>query len=221
MSDVVVTVRGEHEARVSPEEAVARFQVTAEGPGRDRVIEQVTARAAPIGEELDARKSAGQLVEWTSDHLSVWSERPWNADGKRLAPVYHAVIGLSATFTDFTTLSWWATEVIDRDGVAFQGVEWRLTPMTRTIVERNVATEAVSVALERATAYARAIGRETVTPLEIADVGLLSHDSVARPEARALMARAAFAADGGAPDVRLQPADIVVAAAVEARFSAR
>jgi hypothetical protein len=222
MTDVVVTVRGEHETRVTPEEAVARVQVHAEGSDRGRVIEQVSAWAAPIGDDLTARQSENQVAHWSSDRLSVWSERPWNAEGKRLAPVFHASVGFTVTFTDFTVLSWWASDVVDRDGVSFQGVEWRLTPVTRTMVERNVATEAVRVAVERATAYAQAIGRESVTPLEIADTGLLAHESGPRPESgMPLMARAAFVADAGGPDIRFEPADIVVSASVEARFAAR
>ena len=61
--------------------------------------------------------------------------------------------------------------------------------------------------------------------LEIADLGLLSRQD--RPEVapgpRMLMAKASFASDsaGGAPPVQLQPEDIVISAAVEARFAAR
>ena len=81
------------------------------------------------------------------------------------------------------------------------------------------------MAVARANAYAGAIGLSTVTPLEIADLGLLTrNDSPAAPrQERMLMAKASFAADAGgaAPTVQLQPEDIVITAAVEARFSAR
>ena len=223
MSDVVITVRGEHETRIAPERAVAHLTIRAEGPERGAVVERMAALTEPVRDDLISRKTAGTLVEWSSQRVAVWSERPWNQDGKRLAPVHYASVDVTATFTDFAVLSWWAGEVAEREGVQFGWIDWQLTPETRAAVEREVATEAVRVAVTRADAYASALGLEKVAPLEIADVGLLSRQD--RPEAgpRPMMARAAFAADsaGSAPSVQLQPDDIVVSAGVEARFVAR
>ncbi|WP_322411979.1 SIMPL domain-containing protein [Microbacterium invictum] len=222
MKEVVVTVHGEHEARVAPEEAVATLVVRAEGATREQVVSEVSAWTAPLRDELDSARAAGRVAQWSSDSVAVWSERPWNADGKRLAPVVHAAVNLAATFTDFGALSTWASEVIERDGVQFSGVEWRLSPLTRAALERSVAAEAVTVAVERATAYARALGLSDVTPIEVADAGMLTEDRGARAEsARPLMARAAFSGDAGGADIRLQPTDVVVAATVDARFIAR
>ncbi|MGK3952562.1 SIMPL domain-containing protein [Microbacterium sp. I2] len=224
MNDVVITVRGEHETRVAPERAIAHLTIKTEGPERGAVVERMAALTEPVRDDLASRKSAGTVVEWTSQRVSVWSERPWNNEGKRLAPVHYASVDFSATFTDFAVLSWWAGDVAEREGVQLGWIEWQLTPETRAVTERDVATEAVGVAVTRATAYANALRLENVTPLEIADVGLLSRQD--RPESgpapRGLMAKASFAADAGSgPAVQLQPEDIVVSAAVEARFSAR
>ncbi|MCH6229209.1 SIMPL domain-containing protein [Microbacterium sp. CFH 31415] len=225
MSDVVITVRGEHEARIAPERAVAHLTIRAEGAERGTVVERMAAFSEPVREDLASRTAAGTVVEWTSQRVSVWSERPWNPDGRRLAPVHYATVDFSATFTDFAALSFWAGEVVEREGVQLGWIEWQLTPETRAAMERDVAASAVGVALARANAYAGAIGLSTVTPLEIADLGLLTrNDSPAAPrQERMLMAKASFAADagGGAPTVQLQPEDIVLTAAVEARFSAR
>ncbi|WP_194411311.1 SIMPL domain-containing protein [Microbacterium cremeum] len=223
MSDVVITVRGEHETRLAPERAVAHLTIRAEGPERGAVVERMAALAEPVRDDLTSRKTAGTLAEWSSQRVAVWSERPWNQEGKRLALVHYASVDVSATFTDFAVLSWWAGEVAEREGVQFGWIDWQLTPETRTRVEREVATEAVRVAVTRADAYAAALGLEKVTPLEIADVGLLSRRDHPEAGPRPLMARAAFAADsaGSAPAVQLQPEDIVVSAGVEARFMAR
>ena len=98
-------------------------------------------------------------------------------------------------------------------------MEWLLTPATATATEAQVAAEAVRVAISRATAYAAAIGRAEITPIEIADVGLLrGGEQPSTPAPR--MMRASFAADAPA-SLTLEPADIVVSAAVEARFTAR
>jgi predicted secreted protein len=224
MSDVVITVRGEHETRLAPERAVAHLTIRAEGPERGAVVERMAALTEPVRDDLAARRSAGTVTEWTSQRVAVWSERPWNNEGRRLAPVHYATVDFAVTFTDFAVLSWWAGEVAEREGVQLTWIEWKLTPETRSRVEREVATEAVSVAVARAEAYAAALGLATVTPLELADVGLLtSHDGAeAAPAPRMLMAKASFAADGGGgSSVQLQPEDIVISSGVEARFVAR
>ena len=75
--------------------------------------------------------------------------------------------------------------------------------------------------MTRATAYAAALGLAEVTAVEVADVGLLGDGSPAAasgPSPRMMMAASPM---DSASALELQPADIVVSAAVEARFSAR
>ncbi len=220
MSDVIITVRGQHEQRVSPERAIAHVSAVADGPDRGTVVERVAALAFPVREDLSARTSAGTVAEWSSQRVSVWADRPWNNEGVQLDLVHHASVELTATFTDFMVLSDWLNDIAATDGLQVGPVEWHLTPDTRSRVEREVATAAVAIAVERAQAYAAAIGVGTVSPREIADVGLLS-DS---PEAAAprMNVKAAMAMDSAGPGaVDFQPDDIVVTAAVEARFTAR
>ena len=221
MSEVIVTVRGEHERKVAPEEGTARITLRVEASARGTAVEQIAQLAAPVREDLTARQADQGLAEWSSQRVSVWSERPWNSEGKRLPLVHHASVEFRATFTDFAALSWWISDVAEREGVQVDGVEWALSRATAQSVEAEVAAAAVQVAVDRATAYAAALGLASVAPLEVADVGLLTRD---RPESMPApqMMRAAFAADsGGGPAVELQPQDIVVTAAVEARFLAR
>jgi uncharacterized protein YggE len=222
MSEVTITVRGEHETRVAPEEAVAHLSARAEGPDRGEVVERMSALAAPLRDELESRNASGVVSEWSSRRVSGGAARPWNSEGKQLALVQYASVEITATFTDFASLSWWVSDVAGRDGIQIDGVEWRLTPATAKKTEAEVAARAVEVAVERATAYAGAVGLASVSPVEIADVGLLDHRDGGRPE-MLRMAKASFAMDaaGGAPAVQLQPEDIVVTAAVEARFLAR
>ncbi len=225
MSDVVITVRGENEARVAPEEATARVSVRAEGRERGAVVELVAARAFPLREELDERKAAGTVSDWSSQRVSVWANRPWNDQGTQLRLVHYASVEVTATFIDFAALSWWLTDIAERDGVQIDAVEWRLSAATAKQTEAEVAASAVRVAVDRATAYAAAIGLSTVKPLEIADLGLLTQhaqrSSEAAPEMMMRLATSSFAADaGGGAALDLQPDDIVVTAAVEARFSA-
>jgi uncharacterized protein YggE len=221
MSEVTVTVRGEHEARIAPERATIRVSVRAEGSERTTVVEHVMRLAEPVRGSITERADAGSIVDWTSKRLSVRAERPWNSDGKRLAPVYYASIDFTATFAEASELSIWVSDISPWDGVEVGWVDWHLTPVTRTQVEREVASEAVSVAVTRAKAYAGALGLDEVTPLEIADVGLISSGQP-MPGAPMMKARGgvAFAADT-APAMEYEPEEIVISATVEARFLAR
>ncbi|MFJ2505885.1 SIMPL domain-containing protein [Microbacterium sp. NPDC087592] len=221
MSEVTVTVRGEHEARVAPERATIRVSVRAEGSERTTVVEHVMRLAEPVRGSITERAEEGSVVDWTSKRLSVRAERPWNNDGKRLAPVYYASIDFTATFAEASELSIWVSDISPWDGVEVGWVDWHLTRVTRTQIEREVAAEAVSVAVTRAKAYAGALGLDEVTPLEIADVGLISSGQP-MPGAPMMKARGgvAFAADA-APAMEYEPEEIVISATVEARFLAR
>lgn len=222
MNDVIITVRGDSETRVIPELAVAHVAATADGPERGAVVERIAALAEPVRADLTARKAAGGISDWSSQRVSVWADRPWNSEGRQLDPVHHAAVELTATFTDVLALSDWLNTIAAAEGLQVGTVDWRLTPETRARVEREVATDAVAAAVERATAYATAIGRATVVPIEVADLGLLGGGHGPDSPTPRMFARAAMAVDavGGAPAVDFRPDDIVVTAAVEARFRA-
>ena len=189
MSEVTITVRGEHETRVAPEEAVAHLSVRAEGPERGAVVERIAALAAPLRDDLESRKAAGTISEWSSQRVSVWANRPWNNEGKQLALVHYASVEITATFTDFAALSWWVSDVAERDGVQVDSVTWRLTPATAKSTEAEVAAQAVKVAVDRATAYAGAIGLDHAHP---------ARDRRPRP------AHARVGAGGGAPKMMMR-----------------
>lgn len=218
MSHVTLTVRGEAQTRVAPERAVAHVNASVEGAARGEVVERLAALAEPVRTGLSSRKDAGSVADWSSQRASVWSDRPWNADGKQLDLVHHASVEITATFTDTLALSDWLNTVAAVDGLQVGAVQWDLTPETTARIERETATRAVAVAIERATAYATALGKSAVTPIEIADTGLLGDGASSNPAPR-MFARAA-SADMAAPAVDFRPADIVVTAAVEARFTA-
>lgn len=221
MSEVTITVRGEHEVRVAPERATVRLSIGQEGPDRGPVVERTLALAAPLREGIEARAASGAVEEWTSRRLTVRSERPWNNEGRRLDPVFHADVEFTATFSDLSDLSLWITEISAAEGVTVLDTTWSLTSATRAAVEREVASEAVAVAVVRANAYAAALGLARVEPVEIADTGLISAGPAPAPApyAKAMRAEAYAAADAGS-GVELQGEDIAVSATVEARFRA-
>nr|WP_201469566.1 SIMPL domain-containing protein [Microbacterium hydrocarbonoxydans] len=223
MSEVTVTVRGEHEARLAPERATIRVSVRADGADRAEVVDRVMHLTEPVRESITARRETGAVVDWSSKRLSVRAERPWSSEGKRLAPVYYASIDLTATFAEASELSLWVSDISAWDGVEVGWVNWHLTSATSSRVEREVAAEAVGVAVTRARAYATALGLGTVVPVEIADVGLITPAPV-QPFAGVPKMRGAMmqeSQDTGGPSMDYEPDEIVISATVEARFLAR
>src|SRR5690606_38443395 len=104
------------------------------------------------------------------------------------------------------------------DGVAVGYIDWHLSPQTEADVEREVAADAVGVAVARARAYAEALGLHNVTPLEIADRGLISEGVPVQAKA-AMRAGVAFDMES-AGGLELQGEEITVSATVEGRFAA-
>lgn len=216
MSTVVITVRGQAESRTAPE--IATLHVSAEFDGTDRA--GVTERALRLGEsirgEIEQLVSSGAVSEWSSDQLSVWSSRPWNDDGEQLPLVHTASLTFRVVFAGLSKLSGWVSAIAEREGVKIGGITWDVTLESRKQIERDTAGQAIADAVERASAYARAIGKKTVTPVQIADVGLLQ-DSLT--ESAGLKLARATAYSGGT-NVTLRPEPVVVSAAVEVRFEA-
>ncbi|MFD6699504.1 MULTISPECIES: SIMPL domain-containing protein [unclassified Microbacterium] len=217
MSEVVITVRGEHEVRIAPERAIVTLSVALDGPDREAVVARTLALADPVRTSIVAREGSGAVEEWSSRRLAVRSERPWNNDGTRLALVHHASVDFAATFTDFAELSAWVADLSAWEGVSVAGTTWILTPETRARVEQEVAAAAVRTAVARAGAYANALGLTKVEPIEIADAGLITDRGAADMAPKAMRA---FAAPPSGAGLELQGDDLTVSATVEARFVA-
>lgn len=218
MSEVIITVRGESETRVTAERATVHLAVRTDGADRPTAVEAAMRFAETLRASITARHGSGTIAEWTSKRLSVTADRPWNSEGKRLAPVFSASISFTATFTDASELSVWVSEISAWDGVEVGVVDWHLTSATRARVEGEVAAAAVGVAVARARSYAQALGLTEVTPVEIADAGLISTGP--EPQAKGMMRAMAMDAVGSAPTMEYEPDEIAVGATVEARFSA-
>lgn len=215
--DLIITVRGESSTRVRAAHAVVQMTVTGDGPDRAGVISAVGDIADPIRRDLDDRLAAGSISAWAGGRVSVWSERPWNEHGAQLPPVHHASLDLSVTIADDDVLSRWLSEIAAHSGIRVGSVVWDVSRETRAALERDAAASAVLDAVERATAYARAVGRERVRPIEIADAGLIGRAAEEGAAAKSLMRSDAAVA----PALAIRADEIVITAVVEARFRAQ
>lgn len=227
MADTIITVQGEHSAWYPAERATVHVGVQTEGPDRDEVFARAVASADAVRQSIEplADAQAGPITWWSADSVRVWSQRPWNNEGKQLPLVYSAALDVTAKFSDFTAIARWVETVATIEGVTVGSIQWALTDATRTSVTAEVRSRAVKDAVQKATVYAQSIGLGKVTAIALADPGMLGDPSGGGggfpPQGGAFRAMKADAmmAPGG-PELALKPEDIAVQAAVDARFIA-
>ena len=195
MADTIITVQGEYELRHPAERGAVRLRVSYDGPARDEVLALTTQRQLSLASELRELHDpqTGPVIQWSSDQLRVWGERPWSNDGQRLDVVHHAEVGIDALFSDLTALSDWVGVVSLLDGVHIDGVTWSLTEARRQSLTQEARRRAVENAVAKATVYATSLG--------------LSYREAARAQRpgdarRRISARPAAAAAVRARDVR-------------------
>lgn len=224
MTETIITVQGHHSAFYPAERGTLHFKVNFDGSERGAVFASATAtsdqlrgRIFPLHDE-----KTGPITWWSSDSVRVWGERPWNEHGNQLAIVYHAAIDFTAKFNDFDELARFIEETVDIDGVSIGYINWTLTEMRTRSVTDEVRSKAVADAVDKATAYAKAIGCGSVTAVAVADPGMLGDQSRASGEYGMEQASLALKSMdvGGAAELSFKPEEIEVSATVDARFVA-
>lgn len=183
-----------------------------------RVASDLDVVQASVAELKNGDDAA--VTWWSAERLRTWSSRPWNQDGKQLPPVHHASVNIQVKFRDFAALSAWVGEHVTNIGGFHVGnIVWALTVKRRDELIRQVRESAVHDAVERAQLYADALGLGTISPVAIADAGMLV--ASLRPDGGYgvhTVARAGLGQSGHGSGVELVPADVEVAASVDARF---
>ena len=215
MSETIITVAGTGRLRRTPERAKVRIGIGFEGSKRDSVLAATRAAHESVTGSLVTllHPDGGPVIDWTSEDIRVWGQRPYSPDGSRLPVEFHSAVFVDAEFDDFEALSEWIDVVAIREGIAIDGIEWLLSPDTEVALHSEVRRAAIQDAQTKAREYADALGLDSVTALSLSDPGLL--DDPASPGVMA-MAKASRASGG----VELRPSAIVIEATVHARFAA-
>ena len=224
MSGTAITVQGTSSIKHAPERATVTITVSHDGPDRDKVFAKTSQVSDAIATALKGLHdpASGPVVAWSSDRVSVWSDRPWNNEGTQLPLVFHATISARATFTDFDALARWIETVATTSGVNVGSIDWELLDATRDALLEQVRTQAVQDAAAKALVYARAAGLTAVTAVAIADPGLLGSPEGPAPVPFPGAAPRMFAmkATSDASALSFTPQELEVAAQVDARFAA-
>jgi uncharacterized protein YggE len=215
-----IAVTGRAEERIAPELGVVTLSVGAQGAKRDDVFARTSAVHERLLAEVRGLEASGALDTWSAGQLRVWSYRPWNNEGKQLPVVHQSSADVEVIFTDLARLGEWVGETATAtDELAIGGVEWRLTDATRKRVQEAAQRGAVADAVAKAQVYASALGLGAPAPIELADHGMLSAQPLP-PAPKAMAMRAVADFGGAAPTTEFAPAQLVVEASVDARFTA-
>ncbi|MFB7516138.1 SIMPL domain-containing protein [Streptomyces sp. NPDC056144] len=209
-----VTVRGEGRLDVEPDRARIWVYVTARGTDRPTVLADLTRRNA---QALDLVKALGESVEkLETGTLSLSPELGRRGRGERV----HAFVGrvrIAATLTDFTALGELVTRLADLDMTSVDGPWWELRPDSPAYAEARRL--AVTEAVQRARAYADALGTSLASLLELSDAGLGGTEARMSPVFAAGPVGYAAESAGEGPSLDLEPQRQTVTAEVVARFT--
>ncbi|MFI9049824.1 SIMPL domain-containing protein [Streptomyces sp. NPDC053427] len=214
-----LAVRGEARLEIDPETARILVTVTARGADRNAALTDLTRRN---DEALTLIKSYGNAIE----HLETgaFSITPQLTDKGRNERIraYRGSVTLNATLNDFTSLGELTTRLADLELTHVAGPWWALRPDSPA--HRAARTQAVHEAVQRARAYAEALGARLGALVELADLGA---ENAPTPAPRGAMGGYGMpplppepgAAPGSAPALDLQPQRQTVHACVNARFT--
>jgi len=221
MPETIITVAGTGRLRRTPERAKVRIGIGFEGSKRDSVLAATRAAHESVTGSLITllHPDGGPVIDWTSEDIRVWGQRPYSPDGSRLPVEFHSAVFVDAEFDDFEALSEWIDVVSAGDGIAVDGIEWRLAPDTEAELQREVRQAAIQDALTKAREYADALGLGSVTALSLSDPGLLD-DPGSGSSSGGQPRMLAMAKSSGGGGIELRPNAIVIEASVHARFSA-
>ncbi|WP_318207231.1 MULTISPECIES: SIMPL domain-containing protein [unclassified Streptomyces] len=211
-----VTVRGEGRLEVDPELARIWVAVSARGPDRSTTLADLTRRNTLVLDLVKAQGSAVEKLETGS--FSISPELTRKGRGERVH-AFHGRVRVTAELTDFTVLGELVTRLADLELTSVDGPWWFLRPASPAYAEARRL--AVTEAVQRARAYAEALGTTLSSLLELSDAGVAEPLMPRRAAFGA--AQVAYSAEsaGEAPPLDLEPQRQTVTAEVVARFTMR
>lgn len=218
-SPVEITVAGRADAQYPPERCTVHLRIAVESDKKATAHSAVTATLADVRKRVEKLFDAdkGPINWWSADQLRTSQHRPYNQDGKQLPFVYEASVQVDVKFSDLSGVGPFVERVGEVDNVTVNGLEWALTALSLDGSTQHIRDLAVRDAVAKATTYARSLGLGTVTPVAVADPGLLGRGSAGGAVGNARF----MAAKAGGGGLELKPEDITITAEVEARFEAR
>lgn len=223
MTETTITVRGTARAEHAPDRAVVGFSIGAVAAERSPALVSARATLERLADALEAHRADGRVHAWSADDLHVYADREWVGEGRPPVVRHRASVSGSVTVVG-ESIGVTLPDVLDLIGgeslARVDGVDWSLSDDRYADAIAAVRHGAVSDAVEKATAYARSIGRGGLEVVALADPGMLGAGGDA-PQPRMERAMALMGAAPGEGAFELRPEPVVLQATVELRAIAR
>ena len=220
MASVVLSVRGEAERLVEPDDVTLSCQVTAVGGSKADALRSAAAVTEVVVADL-VQAGGRALRPETRRHPLVWSRRSAGTEPQRDPETYQptgrtsAHVAVVVVARDLAGLDALMALLARHELLHVQDVSWSVDDDNRAWPQ--VRAEAVAAALQRGRDYAAALGGALVSVEQVADVGLLGSGAPAASSSRMQF----FSAEQSAPQTpSLDPVPQQLWAAVEARLTA-
>ncbi|MBD8079335.1 SIMPL domain-containing protein [Cellulosimicrobium arenosum] len=218
----LLTVQGRATQHHPAERGTLRLQVKLVGADRSAVLDQATGLHGRLVAQARSFAQDGSATWWGSESVVAWSFVQWvkpHPDQEQVRVTrFRAGADLRVKFRDFGALSRWAADAATLHGVEIAGVDWALTQARRDAVVREVRTAATQDAVERARAYATALGHDDVHAVALYEQGLRPHVGGGDQAVTVGLRGAAAGSSAGSTGFEMRPEDIEVAASVTADF---
>ncbi|MGH1563944.1 SIMPL domain-containing protein [Mumia sp. DW29H23] len=215
-----ITVAGRATQNIPAERGTVRVTVAFRGQRREEVLSRTTEVHAWIVAQAKDRVTHRAATWWGSDQVSAAPYDEWIKPSAQEEKVkvtrFRASAVVQVKFRDFGALSAWVSEITVADGVTVNGVDWALTEVRRDAAVAEVRRDAARDAVDRAQAYADALGLGPVRLTAMYEEGLRPH--VSPGGGFSGVAMRAAAAPGSTGGIELRPDDVEVTALVTADF---
>jgi uncharacterized protein YggE len=157
-----ITVTGDADVLVKPDEAVVRFSVQTKDKDLDDAVMQSDSRTARV---LRALKKLGvDARHIKTEHMNIWPEYNYHESNVK---AYRVRKGITVTVKDTDNLEKVLKEAVDAGANGIDGVQFRSTDLRKHKDQARLM--AVQAAKEKATDMAGALGQKIGRPRTISE----------------------------------------------------
>jgi uncharacterized protein len=188
MPPLIINVSGTSTISRRAERAVVSIYVSSSGNNQEQVATEVTSVAktlqttlrelseheSPPGSTEKDTATTAAITHWSMDTLSTSSyiiyhdnDRNKQDSEKNGTRQYNAHVSFEIKFADFTVLGNVCNDLAKMQFVSVRNIDWRLTDKTKASLVGMSRQLAVKDAVSKAKDFGCAVGRSTVTAVEI------------------------------------------------------